>query len=694
MRHQQSIGLPRATLLLIALLSLPAFAEPIGKSVPVRVEFYRIAVELEPQNQQLAATTTVGLRALASSVQIVPFEIENALQIDSVRDNHGRTLTVTRAGPSYSHTYLLEFPQPLAPGETLEIEFRYAGRMPEKPLDYVASYGILLRDEARWYPIIDLSSVAGLEMRATVPAGWEAITSGELIGQDTAGRKTTFHWRTERPVSSRSLVAGPLHAEVRHLDGFDLYIYLSTQDEALASSLAGHVGDVLRFYSERFGAYPWKRYSIVEGLPRPSGSTGYSAPGFLVASLHALRNARYPDFDPQFLPHEIAHQWFPGEVTMASESDAFIAESLAEYCALLYLERILPAPAFQNFVRKSHLEALAGELIPLEPGMRLFGWYAWPTVYRTLYQRGMLVYRTLDALLGDDAVLRLLREFYSGYRGRTASVGNLKLLAEELSGASLDWFFDLYLKRTNLPEMEVSLQGAGHSIEGNLRVSNVPPSFRMPVEVAIPVANTNAQTPHRRFVHVLIPTRSGDNYFTLEGKTAAGAAIIDPDWRVLFWRDETKRSRAVVQLLRRAVDALNQSDFRAARMALDEASAADPGDLARQRMSVMFWLGRLAFRKRNYQATLVAMSRALSLANYDGASTGLIHAWARIFRGYALERLGRRRAARAEYQRVLGDAEPPLLESPFDLEEFGRITTAKEEIEARLSKTLAVPSRK
>lgn len=671
-------------LTLLAATSSPTFAaEPLAKPVPVSVEFYRIAVELFPEKQELAATTRVGLRAAAHEVRTIAFQLASTLEIESIKDDGGETLKAERLGPRYSHSYLLDLRQPLAAGDRAELEFHYAGRMAEKPLDYVTSRGVLLRDEARWYPIFDLSAIAGLEMHITVPRAWEAVTSGELVERAAAGNKTTFAWRTARPVPSRSLAAGPLAVFTLRLDGTDFYIYLSRPDEALASSLAHRLSDILRFYGERFGAYPWPRYSVIEGLPQPAGKTGYSAPGFLVASISALRNQRYLQHDPQFLPHEVAHQWFPGEVTMASETDAFIAESLAEYCALLYLERLLPADDLHAFVRRTYLAALAGDLIPLAPGLRLFGWYDWSTVYRTLYERGLLVYRTLHTLLGDDAFLQLLREFYSRYRGRAASVDDFRKLAEEIHGAPLAWFFDYYLKGTDLPEMNLRFEKTEQQTTGHLRVASVPAEFVLPVELEFREAEPRGQAGRHPVARLLLSARSGDNVFESPQSARDFEAVIDPGWKILFWREEARRNRAIVRLLGRAAAASANAHFRVAEQAFKRALAGDPSDLVRQRMWVTFTLGRLYFRQHRYALTLDTMSRALKLESYDPSLTQMVHAWAHVFRGYALERTGRRSRALAEYRAAREAAEPPALESPFALEEFDRITSADREIAER-----------
>ena len=560
--------------------------------------------------------------------------------------------------------------------------------MAEKPLDYLTSRGVLLRDEARWYPIFDLSAVAGLETHITAPAGWEAVTSGDLVERVAGGEKTTFLWRTARPVPSRSLAAGPLHVFTLRLDGTDFHIYLAHADEALASSLAHRLNDILRFYGERFGAYPWPRYSVVEGIPQPAGKTGYSAPGFLVASITALRNQRFLKHDPQFLPHEVAHQWFPGEVTMASETDAFIAESLAEYCALLYLERLLPAEEFQAFVRRNYLAALTGDLIPLAPGLRLFAWYDWPTVYRTLYERGLLVHRTLHTLLGDDAFLRLLREFYFRFRGRTASVDDFRKLAEEIHGAPLAWFFDYYLKGTELPEMNLRFEKTEQGTTSHLRVGSVPAEFVLPVELEIRDAEPRDQAGRDTAARLLLGAHTGDNIFTSPETARDFDVVIDPAWKILFWREEVKRNRAIVRLLERSTAASANGRLHAAQRALQRALSDDPSDLARQQMWIYFTLGRLYFRQQRYGLTLATLSRALKLEGYDPSLTQMVHAWARVFRGYALEHTGQRRRALAEYRKARDEAESPVLESPFGLEEFDRITTAEREIAERLAHPL------
>ena len=103
--------------ILLAATSFASFAaEPVVKPIPVNVEFYRIAVELFPEKQELAATTRVGLRATADGVRTIAFQLQSTLEIQSIKDTRGDTLKAERLGPRYSHSYLLDLPQPLAAG--------------------------------------------------------------------------------------------------------------------------------------------------------------------------------------------------------------------------------------------------------------------------------------------------------------------------------------------------------------------------------------------------------------------------------------------------------------------------------------------------------------------------------------------------------------------------------------------------
>jgi hypothetical protein len=485
-------------------------------------------VAFDPERGVLRAKADVTLRA-GGPLSAVEFELHQGLEIREVTDAQGRTLVFERSRRMGSPRLLVRLAEPVGAGESLTLRFAYDGRPVFRGLDYIASRGVLLRDESRWYPAVDLAAFTQNEIRVTLPQGWQAVWSG----MGSAAKDGTVR----RAVSSRALVAfpaagmecadsaNPVATDTPRLHQIS---YCFRQDDAGTwKQVVPEAARLLQYFSERLGPYPHAGFHLVEGFPGQAGALGYSAPGFLVASEDALKISAAPSSAPEFLPHEIAHQWFPSEVTLTRQEDGWLAESLAEYLAWRYLLDTRPAEARAMVER-----AMRGALEPrplrrIGLGLRLFGLEDWEVAYATLYERGMLVWRTLETVIGRQRVDAALREYYRRYAGRSASVADFRTICEEISGRKLAWFFDYFLEDTRIPEIELRRlpSRAPGEVLGEIIVRNVPPEFTVRVEMRI--HTTEGPVDHS------VATRGEVTPFSANVAGRVTGIKLDPDARIL-----------------------------------------------------------------------------------------------------------------------------------------------------------------
>jgi hypothetical protein len=481
-----------------ALACGPAFAQ----DAKVRAERYEIEVAFEPERGFLRATAAVGFRA-GQYVEAVEFELHPALKIQEVTDEQGRKLEFTRSGRLGSPGVLVTLIEPCGAEQGATLTFTYQGVMPRGTLDYITPEGILLRDESRWYPVLDLAAFTQNEMKISLPKGWLALASGERINPPRIDLGHPQIFRTSARVSSRAMVAFIAGRERAHgfhrvagsegQEGPAVRFFPTRREAASLTALAWEIGGMMRWFAALLGPYPRESLAFATGFPGLHGVMGYSAPGLLVASgdvvNYVVQHHALPRDAPEFLPHEIAHQWFPIEVTLASAEDGWLAEGLAEYLAYRYLEQAQPEAA-RNLLERALREGTAGEpLPPLALGLRLFATEDRDVAHAALYQRGMMVFRTLEAASGRGRVDAALRELYQRHRGRSASIADFQKICEEITRRELGWFFDYYIRGTEIPLIELRrLPGAPGEVAGEVVVRNVPPEFSLRVEMRLDTA--------------------------------------------------------------------------------------------------------------------------------------------------------------------------------------------------------------
>jgi len=651
----------QAAPLLLILLLVPALAAAEPEPQKVRTEKYNIDVTFRPEQSFLRAIASVALRAL-QRVDAIEFELNPRLEIDDVTDAQARKLEVTRSGRLGSPKLLVRLAEPCPAGQSVTLTFSYRGTL-EFPgtLDYINRNGILLRDESRWYPAADPAAFTINDITIRVPPGWKALTSGTLVQGNLQTPAETFHWKTERPVSSRSLVAAPGRSWSCGTGGGDpsgrAYSLETCISPELAKNEEGFASRIVLpklAYDEQIGKGIEPALIVVQGFPGQPGAIGYSAPGFLVVSEDVVKWFDNPSFEPGFLPHEISHQWFPIQVTLESEADGWMAEGLAEYLAWRYLLEKNPEQA-RVMVERAMRDALEPEpLRPLSRGLTLFATENWDVTRDTLYDRGLLVFRTLETVIDRSRVDRALREYYKRYSGRSASIADFRKVCEEISGRDLGWFFDYFINGTQIPEIELrSLPAAAPGDwTGEIVLHNVPPDFQVRVEMRLNTA--------KGIVDHSVATRGAVTAFTVNVPGPVTSFILDPDLRILRWTDAARRHRQQRALLADLGDLERAHQFSVAIKRCEDALQADPEDLAHNHQQILFQLGRLYLRRGLTDRAKQYFARVLERVSMDGATTDFYRAWARVYRARLANQQLNAKTARAEAEAGLAMKSPAL----------------------------------
>ncbi len=662
---------------------------------PVTAERYEIEVSFQPEKSFLHARAGVTLRA-DPSLEAIAFELNPHLQILEVTDGQGRKLEFKRSGRLGSPKLSVRLAEPVGTRRAITLTFSYEGTLPVRSLDYITKDGILLRDESRWYPAVDLAAFTQNEFHIGIPSRWRAITSGAPVSSVGSGLGATYNWKTWQPVSSRSIVALPDEQqrcvpEPLKKDGYSEIqrgsaCFIGPQQDS-GMRLAARVHELLDRYKDLFGPYRHSETLVVAGFPGQRGAIGYSAPGFLVVSEDAVKFFDYPGYAPEFLPHEIAHQWFPIEVTLASQEDGWLAESLAEYLAWRYLEETDPEQA-RRMAARAMRDALAPEpLPPLGLGLRLFALENWEVTHATLYQRGLLVWRTLETVIDRERVDLALREYYRRYAGRSASIADFRKICEEISGRELGWFFDYFLSGTRIPEIEFRRTPAmaPNEVAGEIILHNVPPDFQVRVEMRL--ETTAGPIEHS------VATRGEVTAFTATSKNPVTRIALDPDLRILRWTEAARRNRSQRALLAAAGGFESKDELVRATDACQKALALDQENLARNEQQIRFELGRLYYRMKEYAHASQQFAGVLELGSLDPMGTDFHRAWARVYRARIEKLRGHPAAARAEAQAGLAKRSPALETQVALPEAGGHATTAAAELRA-LTQEEEIPRRR
>ncbi len=640
----------------------------------IKIERYDIWVAFRPEEGSLKATATLTLRA-DKPVSSVELELSSQLQISRVTDGNRNPLTFERSGRPGSPLVSVALPAETLGEITLRIA--YSGAIPADELDYVSAEGILLRDESGWYPTPDMSAFAPHRIHVVVPNGWTAVAGGSA-NVFHVGNRAIFDFVTFRPVYSRTIAATPRGIQAIYpppADGSAPAIRVAGQESEKqpANRAAMAASNAFAEYARHFGDSGLPVYTIIPGFPGTHSEAGYSGPGFLVMDEDDLKTFGRSGYTPNFLPHEIAHQWFPQQVAHASEEDGWMAEALAEYMAWRFLDSQDPVNARRVVALAMRDSLAADQLEPISLGLKLYA-LGNEITQQTLYQRGMLVWRTLETVIDRERVEKALREYLQRYNGQAASIGDFQKICEEISGRDLGWFFKYYIGGTEAPEITLrrTRSLAPNEVSGEILIAGAPPEFEARVEMRI--SSSAGVVSHSVAAH------GPATPFTVVVAAPATRIEFDPDLRILRWTEAARRNRTQRALIAQGNSASRAGDIEHAVQLYSKALAADPDGIAGNDQFLHFLLGQISFRIKQYDTAFQEMTRVLETAALDARATDACNVWAHVYRARIDWVRGDGNAGRAEAKAALEQGSPALGTEVMMGDQFRGRTTAEREL--------------
>ena len=288
---------------------------------------------------------------------------------------------------------------------------------------------------AGWFPSNDHPRDKALfALRLTVPKPLDVVGSGTLVETIDNGDTRTFVWRTDDPVFMPTVAIDDYDSrELTGPNGLPINIYFraGSAEARHAADEAGVIGEILTFFQEGFGPFPYDAYHLVL----------QDAMSEVAFSLHTTSVIRREVFADSVLAHEMAHQWFGNSISPHSLGDMWLLEGFATYAEALWVEHTTGED-----ILLSHYDLIRTMGPPGTPPL--------DNVYdHSVYGRGAWTLKALHTKLGDDLFFDLLRAYTDRYRHGVASTADFIALAEEVSGEDLGEFLDAWLYGEIMPSV-------------------------------------------------------------------------------------------------------------------------------------------------------------------------------------------------------------------------------------------------
>jgi aminopeptidase N len=418
------------------------------------VQHYTIDLSWNADTNEIAGTVTIDARAVqdlsAFNLDFQGYDI-SALVVN------GQTIPYTRT----EHELTITPTQFLPEGQPFEVAIRYSG-IPSRQVDplYDAVFangwiqydkGVFVASEpsgaALWYPVNDHPlDKATYSFHITVPKGYVVAANGLLQGvEENTDSTSTYDWETQNPVASYLVtvdIGDFVVQSAKAPNGLPIRYYFPADLPQKVRDTFKLFPDMLEFYSQLFGAYP------------------FEAAGAVVVDTDlsfALETQTLILFGDQIrvgqtnaemvVAHELAHQWFGDSISLAQWKDIWLNEGFATYASILWLEHQYGRAAMEQQM-DNYYTIIAdpdNNLVPPgdPPANDLFD--------RGVYLRGAWTLHALREQVGDDVFFNILRTYYDGYKYANATTDDFIQIAQEVSGQDLTAFFNDWLYAPEVP---------------------------------------------------------------------------------------------------------------------------------------------------------------------------------------------------------------------------------------------------
>ncbi len=305
------------------------------------------------------------------------------------------------------------------------------------------------------------------EIRVKAPPGFYVLSNGDLTSSPKEQKSGLFHWKMTEPHPSylMTIVAGELARIDDDVDGLPISYLVPKGREEDGKRTFARTPDMIRNFSRLTGVpYPWTKYAqvvvsdfIFGGMENTSATTMYE---------HILLDARaaIDITSDDLIAHELAHQWFGDLVTCRDWSHAWLNEGFATFMEHIDRESHHGKDEYELGVL-GDMEAYVGEAS---------GRYRRPIVCqdyeapidifdRHLYEKGACVLHLLRRELGDGVFWRGIHAYLTRHAKGVVETRDLMRALEEVSGRSLEQFFEQWVLRPGHPELDVKVECDGNT---------------------------------------------------------------------------------------------------------------------------------------------------------------------------------------------------------------------------------------
>jgi hypothetical protein len=369
---------------------------------------------------------------------------------------------------SHQTALRVDLAQPLTPGGSAIVKMEFVLQLPET---MSGNYGLLgYFDDVlvldTFYPMIPAYDQNGWYVHYPYKNGDLTYTDASFYLVEISA-PDDFILASSGSVVEKSVYDGQQCLLIASGPARDFYLAGSPEFEVLTNQVNGIIinsyalagsstmqelalnfsGQALHIFNDLFGGYPYQEFDVISS---PMQALGIEYPGisgiFLGlyeenGSTHGVENRIMLE---TVIAHEVGHQWFYNLVGNNQQSEPWVDEALTQYITYQYIVQQYGKGAGSGLVQnwKDRWEEVESEKVPIGLVAGDYGDNAYSPI---VYGRGPLFYLQLEEQLGEEALLRALKNYAHEYSWKVANTEDLRASLEATCSCNLTEIFEEWI---------------------------------------------------------------------------------------------------------------------------------------------------------------------------------------------------------------------------------------------------------
>lgn len=455
-------------------------------------------------------------------------------------------------------------PEPLLPQHSIKLSIEFESKIPKGAVragyirnnyffsQWFPKMAVYIDGEWKafqYHPHCEFFADFGVyDVEMTLPTDFVVGSSGMPVEErDNRDGTKTLHFHGE-DIHDFTWTADPDQriARDRYEDTEIIFLYQPHHADQVDRHLYA-IKSALAYFHHWIAPYPYPRITVVDP-PYGGVSGGMEYPMLITAGTSWAIDKLLPGLlMPELVTvHEFGHQYWYGIVANNEFEEAWLDEGITSYSEMKIMDATYGSALKWNGLQMSDKHASRSSFIvtPQRDPIYTRSWefYDGTTYSGTVYAKAAQMLLTLENLLGEETMNRVMRTYFERYKFKHPKTEDFIAVVNEVAGRDMSWYFDQLIYGTGVVDYAIASLSSEEDEKEELYLSKV--RVERLGEVVIPV-------------EILVSFENGDEVrelwdgkkkwkeFTYRKKAKLLSADVDPEHKIWLDRDFLNNSRTM-----------------------------------------------------------------------------------------------------------------------------------------------------